>query len=297
MICGIVDLGSNTVRLSIYEYEGNRFKLLINEKSFTGLAGYIDKKGALSDKGIRTACKVINEYKNIAENLHISMFRIFATASLRNIVNTNEVVDKIIERTGLKPDVLTGEEEALLDFQGASSSVDLDNGILIDIGGGSTELVQFENKKPVKYSSIPIGCLNLYSKYVKRILPDKKEYKLINSIVKAELDKIQWIEDEKTSVICGVGGTIRAFKKIHIEMSVNDTSDEINTSYAKKIINTAIKNDDSYELFSKVIPERIHTIIPGMIIFKDIIKRTQAEKIIVSKYGVREGYLLSRIIT
>ena len=81
LICGIVDLGSNTIRLSIYKYEDG-IKLLINKKTMAGLSGYV-VGGELSPKGIKKACQVLNNYKNILSNFSIENSYIFATASLR----------------------------------------------------------------------------------------------------------------------------------------------------------------------------------------------------------------------
>ena len=111
MKCGIVDVGSNTMRLSIYHWEGRRFKLLMNKKEMAGLAGYI-KEGVLSDSGILVACRVLSGFKALLNNFDIGELHVFGTASLRNIANTEEALDTIRAVTGLQVDVLTGAEEA-----------------------------------------------------------------------------------------------------------------------------------------------------------------------------------------
>ena len=89
MKCGIVDVGSNTIRLSIYHWEGQRFKLLMNKKEMAGLAGYI-QNGLLSDSGILVACRVLAGFKELLHNFEIADLRVFGTASLRNITNPEE---------------------------------------------------------------------------------------------------------------------------------------------------------------------------------------------------------------
>ena len=100
MKCGIVDVGSNTMRLSIYHWEGRRFKLLMNKKEMAGLAGYI-KEGVLSDSGILVACRVLAGYKALLDNFDIKELHVFGTAPLRNIVNTEEALDTIRAVTGV----------------------------------------------------------------------------------------------------------------------------------------------------------------------------------------------------
>ncbi|MBM6888238.1 phosphatase, partial [Pseudoflavonifractor phocaeensis] len=117
MKCGIVDVGSNTIRLSIYHWEGRNFKLLMNKKEMAGLAGYI-KNGVLSDSGILVACRVLAGFKALLRNFDIDQIHVFGTASLRNIVNTEEALETIQAVTDLGVEVLTGAEEAAFSFQG-----------------------------------------------------------------------------------------------------------------------------------------------------------------------------------
>ena len=118
MICGIVDLGSNTIRLSIYHWEGQDFRLLLNKKTIAGLAGYV-QGGVLSDSGILVACRTLSSYRALLDNFQVSKMHVFATASLRNISNTGEAVETIRDVTGIPVEVLSGDAEAALSFKGA----------------------------------------------------------------------------------------------------------------------------------------------------------------------------------
>ena len=109
MIYGIIDIGSNTIRLSIYRCEENeKVTRLINKKTMAGLASYV-KNGEITKSGIKKACEVLNEYKEIIENLKIEKSFVFATASLRNFTNTDAAVLAIKEKTGF--DLLENLEE------------------------------------------------------------------------------------------------------------------------------------------------------------------------------------------
>ena len=144
MKCGIADVGSNTIRLSIYRWEGTQFKLLLNKKVMAGLAGYI-KDGALSDSGILVACRTLSSYRALLDNFQVSKMHVFATASLRNISNTGEAVETIRDVTGIPVEVLSGDAEAALSFKGAVLPGGVSTGLLADIGGGSFELVSYED--------------------------------------------------------------------------------------------------------------------------------------------------------
>ena len=189
MKCGIIDVGSNTIRLSIYHYEGRRFKLLMNKKEMAGLAGYI-QNGTLSDSGILVACRVLASFKAILENFDIQEMHVFGTASLRNIVNTEEVLDTIRLVTGIEVSVLSGAEEAAYSFLGATVGGGAPAaGLLADIGGGSTELVSYEGGRITSGCSLPMGSLSLYTKYVSGLFPTKEERRAIRAQVKTELER------------------------------------------------------------------------------------------------------------
>ena len=209
MVCGIVDLGSNTIRLSIYQCEGNDIRLLVGKKVTAGLAGYV-QAGALSQEGIQRACEVLESYRQIAQNLELDRLDVFATASLRNITNTDEAVKILQLRTGLAVEVLSGEEEATLDFIGATHALDMQDGLLVDIGGGSTELVFYRHQKIENALSIPMGSLSMYTRHVSDLLPTKPERRAIVAEVREELGRLEELGELTTQrypLLCGVGGT------------------------------------------------------------------------------------------
>ena len=297
MIYGIIDVGSNTIRLSIYKYEREELKLLLNKKTMAGLAGYV-KEGILIEEGIKKACDVLKEYKEIIENFSIDKVEVFATASLRNIINSDEATYEIKNKTGFSVTILSGIEEGICDFAGAIHALDIKDGVVVDIGGGSTEIVLYKNTEIIKVYSIPIGSLNLYTSSIKELFPTQDERKEIINKVTGELNKLKGISKTKCKIMCGIGGTIRATGALNnyiFETGLN--LKEIETKNVKKLIKM-FKKQDKQNLLTilKVVPDRIHTIIPGMIILNTIAKYFECEMIHVSGYGVREGYLYSKVL-
>lgn len=143
----IIDIGSNSMRLTVYEVAGETFKILFREKSMAGLAGYVEE-GRLSPEGIARACSGLLEFRETLAALDITAVAVFATASLRNIFNTAEAVWAIQTATGFSVEVLSGTEEALLGYYGAGLEVHCTSGAFLDIGGGSTEVVVFDQGQP-----------------------------------------------------------------------------------------------------------------------------------------------------
>ena len=114
----IIDIGSNSIRLTLYETEGQSFKILFREKIMAGLAGYVED-GKLSAEGIECACAGLLTFRKILQTLQIENIRIFATASLRNVSNTERALSVIRAATGFSVEVISGEDEALFGYAGA----------------------------------------------------------------------------------------------------------------------------------------------------------------------------------
>ena len=202
MTYGVIDVGSNTIRLVIYEVKDNRIESLFSNKNTAGLIGYVND-GELSRKGIRKACDVLNSLQKVAAHAQVEKLFVFATASLRNIANTKEAVEEIEREMGLKVDVISGHEEAVLDFEGAAH------------GGGSTEIVAFEKGKIKDAVSLEFGSLAMYKTYVSRLFPRSSEDKAIRKKVEKELKKVKFLKNRQFTDMVGIGGTIRAVKKFN----------------------------------------------------------------------------------
>jgi exopolyphosphatase/guanosine-5'-triphosphate,3'-diphosphate pyrophosphatase len=164
------------------------------------------------------------------------------------------------------------------------------------IGGGSTEIILFKNKEVYYATSIPIGSLNLYVKYVKKIIPKESEREEIRKEVLSNLKGLE-IKPEKYETIYGIGGSIRATRKLNNYINaLPSDSIEINVHQIGEILRV-IRNSkkETIKPILRNIPDRIHTIIPGLIILDTIADYFKSEQIVVSKYGIREGYLFDRI--
>lgn len=295
MLTSVIDMGSNTVRMTAYQVEGGNFQTLFSQKVMAGLAGFV-KDGVLTEKGINRACETILTFHEVIENLGIEKVLIFATASLRNIKNTQEAVESIERHTGYRPEIISGEQEARMDFLGATLNVEMDHGVLIDIGGGSTEIVLYHDGEAVTPVSIPMGSLSLYTKRVKKLFPKKEEVKKMKQDIRMQLEGVSIIEMRE--VICGVGGTVRAVLKLHNYLyGFTNTNREITSEKLQEILELlSAGNTSAMNLILRVCPDRIHTIVPGVFILSYLCKKFRSEKIIVSSFGVREGYLFDRVL-
>lgn len=291
----IIDIGSNTIRMVLYKVINGEIQQMLNSKYPAGLAGYIDSNNALTKKGINKAVEALSKFNLILESVHVKEVHAFATASFRNINNAKEVLSEIKERCNLSVKIISGNDEALYDYYGAVKNISSKDGLLVDVGGGSTELVLFENGKIVSTFSIPIGSLNMFTAYVKNIIPTKQEIKKITDHATKLISKLPIQQKINCTVLYGVGGSARASCKLSDEL-YNETSsfNGFECKRFKKILSMVEK--DNKKLVSSIIkssPGRIHTILPGIAILNAVAKYYDCKSFTASPYGVREGYLLS----
>lgn len=292
----VIDIGSNTMRLSAYSIQEQKIKPMFSRKNMSALISYVDENGCMTEHGIKKAVSVLLSFKKVIENTNIENVYVIATASFRNIQNQKQVLEEIKESTGFDVTVISGEEEGICGFIGSAYTVNVDSGLLVDIGGGSTEFVFYKDKKICRTYSIPMGSLSLYANFVSGLIPTKEEYRKIKKYVQEKLETID-PGDGPTSILCGVGGTTRAACKL-----INDYCDlplsnrSVGPDQLKKLLKSLYRDEDGLDRILRVVPDRIHTIIPGMILLRTIAKYYHCEELVISEYGVREGYLIKTVI-
>ena len=297
MKIAVVDLGSNTIRLSVYHpLPEGKFELLFSEKVMAGLGNDI-VDGTLSQEGIDRACAVLLDFRSLLHQFGMEEMHVFATASLRNIRNTEEALDVIGRKTGLEVDVVPGDLEAELGYYGVLCTTELENGAMFDIGGGSTEIVEVREGRILRAQSLPVGSLNLFTRYVSKIWPKRSEAEEIYAAVQEMLEGAR-LPSAKAGLVCGVGGTARAVLKI-ANSYYGRTADNrrLMGKELEKLTAFLMKRDRrARKLILSACPDRIHTILPGILLMQGLCGELCGKELYISQYGVREGYLCHRLL-
>lgn len=288
----VIDLGSNTIRLVVYEETNAEFHALFTQKFTAGLAAYL-QDGMMTPEGIRLICTTLQRCKMLLKEFTPCTTLAFSTAPLRNIRNTQEAIDQIYAETGYSVDVLTGLEEAYLDYYGVQRELPVESGLLFDIGGGSTEVLTFAHDGTGVIESVPIGSLNLSKKHIAKLFPDKKERDAIRLQVQKSLKRHKLNNLPPYETICGIGGTARTVLQLLQAMNVILPAQRTFTAEQFRKLKKFLWKKDSavMELLTQYCPDRLHTIFSGILILETLILQSQCTTVYVCKYGVREGYL------
>lgn len=298
MIYAVIDIGSNTVRLSVYKVVGQKVSNLFNEKEQASLRSFV-KDGVVSEKGIQRLIDVLRMFKNVVDNFEdIDEVHPFATATIRDAANRVEILSRVKEELDLDIEILSGEDEAKLAFIGASSSIEVSRGILTDIGGGSSEIVIIDQNKVIKSTSLSIGSLSAFNDYVDQLFMTTAEKKSIDADMKKMFEDKKFYR-EKHDLLCAVGGSARASLKFYNEYYKLDS---YNTTMQKDKFNSMLKEvieEEPRKILDSILevkPDRIHTLLPGMAILNRVAKYFYCSEISVSQTGVREGYVYSKLL-
>ena len=301
MLYAMIDVGSNTIRMAIYEIDGDRVEMQMKKKNSVGLASYV-KDGVMQRQGIDKVVEIVKEYKNFLDELGISNITAFTTAALRNSKNGRDAVSEISYRTGVYISLMTGDDEATFDFIGATHDLVDDSGLLIDIGGGSTEIVYYFDREIRLKVSLPIGSLGFHTRYTgNHILPNASECEEMYAEAEATISAVQEFQAVSHAQICGIGGTFKGATALYNAMYGMPRKNM--RMEVRKIHDIVHRFQRDHELIvpdkillMRNVPERMHTFIPGLIIADVLAKRFGSSHIIYSDSGVREGYIYDRII-
>jgi exopolyphosphatase / guanosine-5'-triphosphate,3'-diphosphate pyrophosphatase len=278
-----IDIGTNAARLLIGEVVSEEGKSFVKKVSYTRiplrLGEEVFEDGKISKKKAQNFVKTIHAFRLIAEMFDVKRLRAVATSAMREAKNAEKVVKKIFNETGVQLEIISGEEEATLIF-GTFFLLEIDKQmpfVVIDVGGGSTEVSVFEKGERVASRSFQIGTLRLIKEKVKSDI-----WTEIHDWLQQHVD----LKDHHQ--IFGTGGNIN---KIHKILGANQ-NEPITLTKIKALADTLrpLSVDQRMSEF-QLKPDRADVIIPAMDIYMYIMQEIGASEIIVPKIGLSDGMI------
>lgn len=294
---GIVDLGSNVMSLSIIKEENGKLEFILSDNRESITATY-NEGNVLTQEGIDRLILLLDDFDGIMDSNNVTVKYFFATASLRKLDNCGEVFTAVKNALGIDLHILSEKEEAQAGFD-AVRFVDLtsDDGIVIDIGGGSCEVVAFTDRNPVSMESMPIGSRSCYEDYVSSMFPNETEILNIQNRVETELGKLHANNSSPVDDLYGIGGTLFYAKQTLIYLNyIDNETYVIPLSTLDALLAKLLENaTESYRIISDVAPDRINTLIPGIVMARQISNHFQVKNIHFCKSRIEEGIVYELI--
>lgn len=290
-----VDCGTNTTRLLVLDPPG----VLARETRVTRLGAGVDATGSLAEPALRRTFAVLDEYAALARAAGVERVRCCATSAVRDAANGAELAAGVRARLGVRPEVLTGEEEAALAFAGAVGhrSWSLPGPVLVvDIGGGSTELALGDHA-PVRVASVDVGAVRMHERHLRTDPPTTAEVAACAREVDAALDAALrgWGTGpaEARSVV-GVAGTVLTVAAAVLglgsfdpgrvdaaELPVTSVHDQVRRLLAMPVaVRAALPFME---------PGREDVIGAGALILDRVLRRTRVTSVLVSETDILDG--------
>lgn len=297
----VIDIGTNSVLMVIAEVSNTTgLHVLRDEAKITRLGDGIWHNNMISEPALQRTVDTLQEYLRICRDLHVDAVDVIGTEIFRRAGNSPDIQKKIHEQTGLKVKVLSGKEEALYTFRSALPESDENDKdyIVIDIGGGSTEIIIGSLSGQHFTWSLPLGAVVLTAEYLNNDPPKPSELREARKYIAEMICRLPPMKQEKSAI--GIGGTITTLAAINLNLTEFDPVKIESKSLTKNAVKF-ILNRFSSRLAGSArerlsIPGmekgREDIIIAGTAILLEFLNYYTLESIRVSTKGVRYGYLV-----
>ena len=294
-----IDCGTNSTRMLI----ANKSETLDRQMKITRLGQGLDQSGELSNQAMSRVIDVLKDFRRSLDEHEVSEVRMVATSAARDASNSEDFFNKVESTLGVRPELLTGEEEGRLSFQGAIAELDPSQGpfLILDIGGGSTEFVFGTEKAENVYSS-QIGCVRLTEEFFDNDPPLPEELHACLSVVGGHVDdalrEIPNIGDEVTLV--GLAGTVSCIAAIEIGLEKYDREKIHHFHLSKDAVEDVFRTlatENKFERMSNpgLEKDRADVIVAGTAILVKIMRQLQLTECLVSESDIMDGILHSML--
>jgi len=295
----VIGIGSNSVRMLVAVLEEDGFTRLTRDREGTRLFAGLDQKGNLSRESMEKTAAAVERMAVSAGKIGCEELRIFATSASRDARNGEEFLSLLKEKTGVDPEIVTGEEEAVLSFLGATEIAPPEEPCgVVDIGGGSTELVVGQGAEIRAAVSCQMGAVRLYRLFE---INGKEDMPAVEAAAEGILSEA-WKKEGAVPLPAtwiGTGGTFTALAALsrgvawtdrtymHGACLTRDGIREIGERLAGMTPQERLRLEGLQ-------PSRADIVVHGICILLAVMKHLGISRILVSEYGNLDGYLRKR---
>jgi exopolyphosphatase/guanosine-5'-triphosphate,3'-diphosphate pyrophosphatase len=289
----VVDIGSNSIRLVVFDGLKRAPATLFNEKVLCGLGRGLQSSGRLSPEGVALAIPNLVRFTALARAMGIGRIDLIATAAVREAEDGADFRAAVEKRCGHRIRVLTGEEEAELSALGVIAGNPAADGIMGDLGGGSLELVEVNDGKVGRSTTLALGPLRLMESF-------GDDRPAARSFIDKAFAKVDWLAAGKGRTFYPVGGAWRNLARLHMEQSRHPLhaihGHTIDCEGAIKLARLISRlGKSSLSGIQNVSRRRRETLPMGALVLGRLLRRMQCRQVTFSTYGLREGYLFNQL--
>jgi exopolyphosphatase/guanosine-5'-triphosphate,3'-diphosphate pyrophosphatase len=300
-VVGAIDCGTNSTRLLVSEGTGRQRRALDRQNTITRLGQGVEATGRLAPEAVERTLEALRRYQGSIEAHGVDAVRVTATSAARDAANATDFFDAATAITGVRPELISGDEEGRLSFLGATSELDPADGpfLVVDIGGGSTECV-VGTTEPVAVRSLPLGCVRLTERHLTSDPPAPEE--LSNAIAEATAlydDLLREVPEVLTArTVVGLAGTITTVTAVEIGLAEWDRD-----AIHHVTLTRAAAEDVFRTLATEPLADRVHNpgleaaradvIVGGCCALVALYRTLGLDELLVSEADILDGLVLS----
>lgn len=297
----VIDIGSNNARMIVVNiFENGSYRIVDEIKEPIRLISDMTQDNIIRPRRIQQLIKTLQMFKRLCAANEITEIIPVLTAAVRRAANQRSFLDEVLSATGINLTILTGEQEAVYVYQGVINSMDIDAGVIMDIGGGTVELIHFEKRQIKNLACLPFGTLTLTEQFGIYDKVSAEQMTAIEDFVKESLAQHPWMENISNLPLIGVGGSFRNIgkilrkkKKYSMDIAHNYfmTSDEINGIYEsmKKL------DLDGRMKIKGLSNERADIFLSALVAITTITHHINSNDVYISCAGLREGIVYEHL--
>ena len=292
--CGVVDLGSNSVRLVVYEGHSRNPMPIFNEKAVLRLGRGLDTTGRLNEDTVAQALTVMHRYHAVARAMGADPFEVLATAAVRDADNGPAFIAALRQSMPNVPiNILSGMEEAAFSADGVLCGIPSADGILADIGGGSLEVVRLDKGVRGAAQTLRLGVIRLAERSGSDTLRAR-------AIAETDMRSVPWLGEAPGSDLYLVGGAWRALARIHIAQTGYPLAMVHHYTIGREeardltgLLSTAPRK--TLERLPAAPRRRIDDLPFAAVVLRRLLRLTNARRVVFSASGLREGWFMRRM--
>jgi exopolyphosphatase/guanosine-5'-triphosphate,3'-diphosphate pyrophosphatase len=295
-----IDCGTNSIRLLVADVDGGRLHDLAREMRVVRLGQDVDRTGRLAPEAIERTITALRDYAATITSLGATAVRMVATSASRDASNRDDFVRAVVQVLGLGPDVISGDEEAALSFAGATSGLPADGApyLVLDIGGGSTELV-LGTAAPEASLSVDVGCVRLTERHLHDDPPTREQIGSATVDIEAALDRVASVVPvSEAQTLVGVAGSVTTVAAVALGLDRYDPArihhTRLNRDEVRKTTDSLLGMTRAERAALPVMhPGRVDVIGAGALVLATTMERFAIDDVLVSEHDILDGIALS----
>ena len=301
----IIDLGTNTFTLIIFEKSAAKFNIIFKKKIEVKLGQGGINKGFISEKAFQRGLEAMKNHHESIQFFNPTKVIAFATSAIRSTSNGNFFIQKVKELTGIEIEIIDGNKEALLIYKGVKHALDLkiEPSLIMDIGGGSTEFIIANSKEVFWKKSFQLGVSRLKETFKPEDPISNDNINSLNNHLKNSLITLkQAIDEFKPSILIGSSGSfdslalMTGYKFQQKNILKNTNSFKFDIKQIDWAYDYIIKSNYKQRLTTPGISKmRADMIVVAMVLIRYIIKEYSIKEVKLSTYSLKEGVMYSDI--